>query len=118
VIEFRVLRADLANLEILSFVRGDYNAEEYWSFVQHCRSSRQATRTKSAIVRHHERDASGNSTWYDLVCGPVAAFWMQRSAMLDTDQYGFHTPQAVGVLNDLIRKGSRGTEYEVEQVIV
>jgi hypothetical protein len=38
--------------------------------------------------------------------------------MLDADQYSFHTPRAVGILNDLVRTGSRGVEYDVKQVIV
>ena len=53
-----------------------------------------------------------------MVSGPVAAFWQQRSAMLDADQYSFHTQRGVDVLNDLVAKGSRGVEYDVDQVIV
>ena len=53
-----------------------------------------------------------------MVSGPVAAFWQQRSAMLEADQYSFHTLRGVDVLNDLVVAGSRGVEYDVEQVFV
>jgi hypothetical protein len=118
VIWFDVGRDALARLETLAFVRGDFSAAEYWSFVQHCRSSVRATKTNPAVVRHHERDASGTPTWYDMVSGPVAAFWQQRSAMLEADQYSFHTQRGVDVLNNLVAVGSRGTEFDVEQVVV
>jgi len=115
VIWFRVPREALAALESLSFVRGDFAADEYWSFVQHCRASIPATRTRPAVVNHHQRDQTGKATWYDMVCGPVAAFWQQRSAMLDADQYSFHTVAAEKVLNAVLA-GARGTDYDVEAV--
>lgn len=118
VVWFRVPRADLAGLDALSFVRGDYDAEEFWSFVQHCRSSVRATKFRPAVIHHHERDASGLPTWYDLVSGPVAAFWPQRSAMLNADQYSFHTQKAVDVLNNLVRHGANGVDYGVDNVTV
>ncbi len=49
--------------------------------------------------------------WYDIVCGPVAAFWDQRSAMNDADQISFHTITAAKLLTDLIKSGN-STEYE------
>ena len=53
-----------------------------------------------------------------MVSGPVAAFWQQRSAMLEADQYSFHTQRGVDVLNNVLVAGLRGVEYDVEQVIV
>jgi len=118
VIWFNVSRDELARLDTLSFVRGDFSAAEYWSFVQHCRSSVRPTKTTAAVVRHHERDSSGTPTWYDMVSGPVAAFWQQRCAMLEADQYSFHTRRGIDVLNHLLASGSMGSEYDVEQVVV
>lgn len=118
VVRFRVPRARLAALESLAFVRGDFTADEFWSLVQHCRGSTRGTTSRAAVVRHHERDVSGSPTWYDLVSGPVAAFWRQRSAMLDADQYSFHTPKGVDVLNDLITHGIAGIDYHVSGVVV
>ncbi len=118
VVWLRVPRAELSRLETMAFVRGHYDAEEYWSFVQHCRASIRKTLTTPAVVHHHERDATGTPTWYDLVCGPVAAFWQQRSAMLDSDQYSFHTAAGVRVLNDVVAGGLRGVDYGVDVVTV
>ena len=50
-----------------------------------------------------------------VFCGPVAAFWQQRSAMWDTDQYSFHTPAAQAVLNSALA-AARGTDYDVVNV--
>ena len=79
-------REKLATLETLAFVRGDYDAEDFWSFVFHCRQGKP----------YHGRAVG--SGWYDVVSGPVAAFWAQRSAMVDSDQFSFHTPQAAAAL--------------------
>jgi hypothetical protein len=86
----------LDKLTSLAFVIGDYHYENYWSLVQHCRQS-----TKTAINDH--RHPIGG--WYDLVSGPVAAFWEQRVAMDDADQFSFHTDQGVRLLNALIQEG-------------
>ena len=59
-------------------------------------------RTRLSVVNHYQRDQTGKATWYDMVCGPVAAFWQQRSAMLDADQYSFHTVAAEKVLNSVL----------------
>ena len=118
VVWFRVPRDRLALLESLAFVRGDYDAEEFWSFAQHCRSSVRATAAAPAVVHHHERDASGHPTWYDFVSGPVAAFWPQRSAMLNADQFSFHTQRGVDVLNDVVKGGTNGVDYGVSTVTV
>lgn len=80
----------------LAFVLGDYGYEDYWSLVQHCRQS------TAAAVNDHRRPPGG---WYDLVSGPVAAFWEQRVAMDDADQYSFHTEAGVEVLDALVQEG-------------
>jgi hypothetical protein len=114
VVWFDVSRQSLARLDILCFARGDFHADEYWSFVQHCRSSTRSTPTAAAVVHHHHRDTSPSDSWYDLVCGPVAAFWEQKRAMFDSDQYSFHTARGADVLNQIIRGGVRTFDYDLE----
>jgi hypothetical protein len=84
----------LDKLVSLAFIIGDYDYEDYWSFVQHCRQSTQAN------VRNHRRRGG----WYDLVSGPIAAFWDQRVAMDDSDQLSFHTKSGIRILDALIQK--------------
>ena len=93
----------LDRLTALTFVRGGFESDDYWSLVQHCRSSEPADLRigRRAVVRDHRRGAKGRG-WYDVVSGPVAAFWDQRVVMQDSDQFSFHTPAAVAVLQDLI----------------
>ena len=86
VVAFEISRNALARLEILAFVRGGYEAEDYWSLVVHCRNG----------ANTHSR---GNSRFYDIVAGPVAGIWKQRAQMPDYDQISFHTPAAEAVLN-------------------
>ena len=76
-------------LAALQFVRGDYDADDYWSLVQHCRQSRPADPASGApeVAHDHRRPPTG---WYQLVCGPVAAFWEQRITMSGADQFSFH----------------------------
>ncbi len=99
----------------MHFVRGDYDDVDYWSLVQHCRQSQNAKRGKAEVVHDHN---GPNQGWYDVVFGPVAANWKQRSLMANTDQIGFHTPAALGLLNDLIKQGKEKSDiysfYEVE----
>jgi hypothetical protein len=91
----------LADLESLAFVIGDYNNDDFWSLVQHCR------RSTSTNIHDHKQARSG---WYELVSGPVAAFWDQRVAMDDADQFSFHTERSIGILNALINQGKgKGT---------
>lgn len=92
----------LDRLRSLSFVRGEYDHEDFWSLVQHCRQS-----TPTAINDH--RCPGG---WYDCVSGPVAAFWEQRVAMADADQFSFHTPDAIAILQDLIAHGAPGYTWD------
>jgi hypothetical protein len=87
VVELTVHRDDLAQLQTLAFVRGHYSADDYWSFVFHCRQG----------ASDHGRSGV-NGGLYDAVYGPVAAFWMQRVAMADSEQISFHTPTGAACL--------------------
>ena len=88
VIAWQVALDDLARLDTLAFVSGDkLQAERFWSFVCHCRVN----------DTHHAR--STNDGWYDLVIGPIAAYWQQRAAIDDSEQLSFHTPTAIALLN-------------------
>jgi hypothetical protein len=78
----------LAGLDCLWFVRGDFQAEDFWSFVVHCRT----------YGTDHARLTAGKSR-YDVVIGPVTAMWKQRTPMPDSDQISFHTSAAEAVLN-------------------
>ena len=89
VVEFTVSRDDLAPLDCLWFVRDEFDAEDFWSLVFYCRGGGYA----------HSRPASSKNGWYDVVVGPMAAFWRQRVALQSYDQASFHTDDAVGVLN-------------------
>ena len=99
VLKFRLRLEDLAPKESLHFVLSDYDDERFWSLVQYCRQS-----TADAPRTHlHPTRPDG---WYDIVTGPVADFWRQRSTMRQADQVSFHTTDAVDLLNDLIRSGN------------
>jgi hypothetical protein len=87
VIAFDVSLDDLARLDTLCFVRGEYEADRFWSLVWRCRGR----------DSHHGRPA--NDGWYDLVVGPVAADWQQRIPMAGYEQLSFHTLSAVSLLN-------------------
>jgi hypothetical protein len=89
VVEFTVSRDSLAALDAIWFVRGDFDANDFWSLVFHCRSGQSA----------HGRPTSIKNGWYDVVVGPVAAFWRQRVTLQGYDQVSFHTDDAVKVLN-------------------
>jgi hypothetical protein len=94
VVELTVSRHALATLESLAFVRGDFDAEDFWSLVHYCRSG----------ATDHGRHRLLSAAYYDLVYGPVAAFWNQRMSIADADQVSFHTPAAESVLNSSLRK--------------
>ena len=87
VIRFDVDRDHLADLESLPFARGNFDADDFWSLVFHCRSG----------GSHHGR--GGSRDWYDVVIGPVAASWRQRLTIYDADQVSFHTERAAMLLN-------------------
>jgi hypothetical protein len=110
IIRFRVARAALSELTSLHFVLGDYDNEDFWSLVQHCRQSAPAGAGSPAVIHNHKCNqhvGPSRQGWYDIVSGPVAAFWIQRVAMMGSDQVSFHTTQAADLLNGLIRSGSR-----------
>ena len=88
VISFDVDRDALAGLECLWFVRGSFDADDFWSLIMHCRGG------GTGHVR------GGANRWYDIVIGPVAASWRQRLAIYDADQVSFHTTRAVNLLNN------------------
>jgi hypothetical protein len=96
----------LDSLNCLDLIRGGFDNDDYWSLVQHCRSSTPAgpNGLPGAVINDHKRKPNG---WYDVVAGPVAAFWEQRVAMADADQYSFHTKAATRILDDLIATGLR-----------
>lgn len=87
VIAFEVSLDDFARLDTLAFVRGEFEAERFWSLVWRCRRS----------DTHHGRVS--NDGWYDVVVGPVAADWQQRIPMAGYEQFSFHTARAVSLLN-------------------
>jgi hypothetical protein len=87
VVRMIMSREVLAKLDSLWFVRGDLDADDYWSLVRNCRTLR----------THHGRLVKQG--WYDVVCGPVARDWRRRFAYPDTDQISFHTPLAAKRLN-------------------
>lgn len=98
ILRFRVPLDRLARLDGLQFVLGDYDQDRFWSLVHHCRAGRPGgVRTHRHPVRQPPDD------WYDVVSGPVAAFWEQRVAMQGADQFSFHTARAARILNRLIR---------------
>jgi uncharacterized protein DUF3990 len=93
VIEIVVSREHLARLETLAFVRGDFNADDFWSLVHYCWMG----------GTDHARPRPAR--YYDVVYGPVAAFWNQRLILgQDIDQISFHTAPAEGVLNRAPRR--------------
>ena len=87
VIRFDVDRDALADLECLWFVRGNFDVDDFWSLVFHCRGG-----------NNHAR--ATNQGWYDVVIGPVVASWTQRMIFSDVDQISFHTSRAANLLNN------------------
>jgi len=92
VICFDVDRDALAGLESIWFVRGSFDADEYWSLVFHGRGG--------AI----DHGRPGPDKWYDVVIGPVAANWWQRQTIHDADQVSFHSAKGAALLS---RSGPR-----------
>lgn len=111
VLRFKVDRHKLSRLKWLGFIDGRYTNEDFWSFVQHCRTS-----SAEDIHDHGGSVAEDGSRWYDVVSGPVAAFWEQRSTLHDADQISFHTRKAAQVLTDLVRSGDR-EKYSWQSVV-
>jgi hypothetical protein len=92
VIKIEITRTSLANLDTIAFVRGDFDAEDNWSLIHHCR--------KGAL--DHGRPSPKPS--YDVVYGPVAAFWNQRMTIADADQISFHTLDSEAVWNSSLNR--------------
>jgi hypothetical protein len=90
VVRFEIERDALAGLEALWFVRGSFDADDFWSLIFHCRKGRGP----------HARTAH-TSPKYDVVIGPAAASWRQRLAIHDVDQVSFHTSAAEALLNSI-----------------
>jgi hypothetical protein len=86
IVRFDVDRDASATLDCMWFVRGTFDADDFWSMVFSCRQG----------AAGHGRSA--NQGWYDVVVGPVAASWRQRLIIYDADQVSFHTPRAAQVL--------------------
>lgn len=95
VLWIHVPRVRLARLESLHYVLGDYDCEDFWSLVQHCR--------RSSVKKPRDHKKPG---WYDVVSGPVAAMWKQRAIVAAADQFSFHTAAAVGMLNAIVQAKS------------
>ena len=91
VIEITLDRLLLSRLETLAFALGDFHADDFWSLVHYCR--------KGAL----DHGRSPVSPFYDVVYGPVAAFWNQRMIIANADQISFHTPAAEALLNSSAR---------------
>jgi hypothetical protein len=89
VLRFVVPLDELSRLETLAFVRSDYEAEDFWSLVAHCRGG------------NMDHGRPGNGGWYDVVAGPVAAFWEQRACYAGADQISFHTSSALALLQQV-----------------
>jgi hypothetical protein len=109
VLKFVVDRFQLADLYFISFVLGGPSKLNFWSLVQHCRRSIPATSSSPAVVNDHRGPVlqPDGTSWYDVACGPVAAFWRQRYAMQDADQFSFHTAGGVRLLNRLIESKNK-----------
>lgn len=111
VLKFHVDRHQLANFQFISFVLADPGKDDFWSLVQHCRQS-----AAGAIHDHRGPVVLADGTnWYDVACGPVSAFWRQKFAMQDADQFSFHTLAGVGLLNALILSGNK-SDYSFESL--
>ncbi len=86
VVELTIPRDGLASLDCVWFVRGDADADDFWSLVKHCRTG----------GRGHARTGV---TWYDVAIGPLATTWRQRTCYTNCDQISFHTTQSQTILN-------------------
>lgn len=71
----------LADLESMAFVIGDYNNDDFWSLVQHCRRS-----TAANIHDHKKRRRDGTSWYPDLLphFGIKGLPWMMQTSLAFT----------------------------------
>jgi len=95
VVEVTLPRTELAALHTLGFIRGDFHAEDFWSFVSYCRCGG---------VDHRIGGTSRVHGLYDVVYGPVTADWRQRAIFEGADQISFHTDAAQSLLNASLRR--------------
>ena len=86
-VRFEVLRDALAELHCLWFIRGDAQADDFWTFVEHCRDG----------LGSHRASVAGG--WYDVVAGPLVRNWRTRRVYPDSDQVSFHTGAAIEPLD-------------------
>ena len=86
VLSYQIQREAIAKLDSLFFVDGSYENDVFWSFVFHCRLGNE----------WHKQDKT--MLYYDIVIGPIAAFWKDRVAMLIAEQISFHTDTAIKLL--------------------
>jgi Protein of unknown function (DUF3990) len=84
VLQFRLERDTLADLESLAFVLGTH---DFWALVSDCRGR----------FPPHQRPRKPPE--YDVVYGPVT-LWPQILLIQDCDQISFHTTDAVASLLD------------------
>jgi Protein of unknown function (DUF3990) len=92
VVQITLSRDVLAGLQAMSFVSGDVDAADYWSFVHHCR--------RGAL----DHGRLGPQTNYDVVYGPLAVNWRYQLSFANADQVSFHTPAAEAALNSSARR--------------
>ncbi|MBI2302638.1 MAG: DUF3990 domain-containing protein [Armatimonadetes bacterium] len=88
VVYFDLDRDALAALGSLVFVRRQWDAEDYWSLVWHCR----------AKGTHRPWDIE--QPMHGVVAGPVAKDYRRRYAYSSYDQVSFHTPAAAQKLDN------------------
>ena len=84
VLQFRLERDGLANLDSLAFVLGTH---DFWALVTDCRG------------RFPPHQRAGVQAEYDVVYGPVT-LWPQILLIQDCDQISFHTSAGVARLLD------------------
>jgi hypothetical protein len=84
VFKFDIPRDLLATLECLFFVRGDADATDYWTVIDHC--------------RNHQGSNRG-SGWYDLAAGPLSISTERKKTKPGYDQISFHSKRATALLD-------------------
>lgn len=108
IIGFPVPLDALPPLHSLPFIRPEPSNELFWSFIRHCRGFpksdfRNPAHYPDPMGCTHLYPHPAGGTCYDMVCGPVAKSWGRRPQVyLRYDQYSFHTPAAVAMLNTLL----------------
>jgi hypothetical protein len=88
VVKLTLDRLALRSLRSLAFVRGSLDAEDFWSFVEHCRNG--------------DGDAPVTHEYYDVVYGPVAVRWGPDEYEIhpEMDQISFHGTSARELLRE------------------